>query len=273
MINTSRNGTRYQVNGHDNADALLLIHGLGLNRHIWQDYIPAFEQDYRVISYDLFGHGESAAPPRKPDLSVYAEQIISLIDELGVDRISLIGFSLGGMINRRLAMDYPDRANALVILNSPHERTPEMQKLVEERASDTAAGGAAVTLDATIERWFTQPFREQNADYIQQVRDWVLSNNPEHYADCRWVLATGVIELINPQPPITHPTLVMTCENDSGSTPAMSQAIASEIEGSSVVIVPHLKHMGLAEDPDFFIAVLVEFLDRIAQARSAGETR
>lgn len=262
MISTSNNGTQYQASGQRGADALVFIHGLGLNRQIWNDYIPAFEQDYHVISYDLFGHGESVGPPRKPDLSVYSEQIVSLLDELGIDRAALIGFSLGGMINRRMAIDHGDRVSALAILNSPHERTAQAQKLVEERASDTAAGGAAATLDATIERWFTQSFREQNADYIQQVRDWVLANNPQHYADCRWVLATGVIELINPQPPITQPTLVMTCENDSGSTPAMSQGIASEIDGAETIIVPQLQHMGLAEQPGLFIAPIKQFLEK-----------
>lgn len=262
MTNTSQNGTRYQISGPEDADTLVFIHGLGLNRQIWNNYLPAFEQDYRVISYDLFGHGESAAPPRKPDLTVYSEQIVSLIDELGIDRVALIGFSLGGMINRRMAMDYGNRVSALAILNSPHERTPEAQKLVEERASDTAAGGVAATLEATIERWFTQPFREQNPDYIQQVRDWVLANNPADYTDCRWVLATGVIELINPQPPITHPTLVMTCEYDSGSTPAMSLGIASEIDGAEAIIVPQLQHMGLAEQPQLFIEPVMQFLNK-----------
>lgn len=256
----SKDGTCYQVRGPANADTLVLIHGLGLNRRIWAQYIPAFARYYRVISYDLFGHGESAAPPCKPDLTVYSEQIVSLLDELNIDRAALIGFSLGGMINRRVAMDHADRVNALVILNSPHERTPEAQRLVEERASDTAAGGISATMDATIERWFTPDYRQQNDVYIQQVRDWVLANNPENYTDCRWVLATGVIELIDPEPPITQPTLVMTCENDSGSTPAMSEAIANEIEGAGCIIVPELQHMGLTEQPRLFIEPITGFL-------------
>lgn len=260
MSKVSQNGTSYEITGPEYGEAIVFVHGLGLNRQIWQDYIPEFAVQYRVLSYDLFGHGESDAPPRQPDLSVYAEQLIELMDELGIERIAIIGFSLGGMINRRVAMDHGDRVSAILILNSPHERSPEAQKLVEERASDVAAGGAAATLDATIERWFTQSFREQKPDYIQQVRDWVLANNPGHYADCRWVLATGVIELINPQPPIRHPTLVMTCENDSGSTPAMSHGIASEIEGAKTIIVPHLQHMGLVEQPQLFIEAVRRFL-------------
>jgi len=262
MSENSRNGTCYEVHGRDAGETLLFIHGLGLNRQIWQDYIPSFTDNYRVISYDLFGHGESSAPPRKPDLTVYSEQIVDLLDELSIQRVALIGFSLGGMINRRMAMDHGDRVSALAILNSPHERGEEAQKLVEQRATDTAAGGPGATLDSTIERWFTTAYRQANSEYIQQVRDWVLANDPALYADCRWVLANGVVELIRPSNPVNHPTLVMTCEHDSGSTPKMAHDIAGEIIGAETIIVPELQHMGLAEQPDFFIAPIKLFLEK-----------
>ena len=263
MSKVSQNGTSYDIAGSENNEAIVFVHGLGLNRHIWKDYIHEFANQYRVLSYDLFGHGESVAPPRLPDLSVYAKQLIELMDELGIKRIAIIGFSLGGMINRRVAMDHGDRVSALLILNSPHERSPVAQKLVEERAFDSAQGGPGATLDATIERWFTAEFRLANPDYIQQVRDWVLANDATLYAQCRQVLATGVIELINPQPAIKHPTLVITCENDSGSTPAMSHGIASEIEGAQAIIVPELQHMGLVEKAALFIKPMQQFLKAI----------
>ena len=69
-----------------------------------------------------------------------------------------------------------------------------------------------------------------------------------------------MVELIRPEPPLWHPTLVMTCENDSGSTPAMSRAIGGEIKDAGVVIVPRLQHMGLVEQPALFLAPIREFL-------------
>ena len=128
---------------------------------------------------------------------------------------------------------------------------------------DAAAGGPGATLEAAIERWFTPEFRKSHDIFVERVRQWVLANDAEIYAQCRQVLAAGVVELIRPQPPISHPTLVMTCEHDSGSTPAMSRAIASEIDGAEVIIVPDLKHMGLTENPSFFINSLFEFLDAV----------
>ena len=264
MPKTSNNGSVYEISGPTDAAVLVLVHGLGLNRHVWDEYVLQFAQRYRVLSYDLYGHGESAAPPVKPSLTTFSEQLVELLDELGIEQCSIIGFSLGGMINRRFAMDHPERLRAMAILNSPHERGDDAQKLVEQRATDSAAGGPGATLDATIQRWFTKDYISAHPEFITTVRDWVLANDADDYALCRQVLAFGVVELIRPQPPITHPTLIITCENDSGSTPAMSQAIASEISGSQIVIVPGLQHMGLCENPSFFIAAVVEFLDSLA---------
>ena len=95
------------------------------------------------------------------------------------------------------------------------------------------------------------------------MRQWVLANDPISYAQCRRVLASGVTELIRPNPPITTPTLVITAENDTGSTPAMSIAIGAEIAGSQTIIVPHLQHMGLVEVPELFTQPLLGFLDDV----------
>ncbi len=256
----SKAGTSYELSGPSGAPVLVLVHGLGLTRATWDEFVPAFKQHYRVLTYDLCGHGESALPREKPSLTVLSDQLVALLDELGIARVAIVGFSLGGMINRRFAIDHPSRVAALVILNSPHEREPEAQRLVEERAVQTSAGGPAATIDSTLERWFTPEFRQNAADVVTKIRAKVLANDPDNYTRHRQVLAGGVIELIRPMPPITAPTLVMTCEHDSGSTPSMSHAIASEIEGAETVIVPGLQHLGLIERPDLFIQPILQFL-------------
>lgn len=261
MKKRSNNGTVYELSGPENAPVIALVHGLGLNRHTWSAHEPLFSASYRVLNYDLYGHGESVPPPIKPTLSLFADQLCDLLDFLCIEKCAVVGFSLGGMINRRFALDYPDQATALAILNSPHERGEEAQKLVEERAKKSAAGGPGATLDTTLKRWLTPEFLKNEPEIVEQIRQWVLANEPEVYAQCRWVLANGVIEIIRPEPPLSLPTLVMTCENDTGSTPAMSHAIASEIPNSQTIIVPKLQHLGLLERPELFTKPILEFLD------------
>ena len=259
-------GTAYDVTGPEGAPVVVLIHGLGLTRAAtWRKMIPMLAARFRVVSYDLCGHGATVIPEEEPSLTVLSEQVIALMDELGIDQAALVGFSLGGMINRRVAMDHPARVLALGILNSPHERGEAQQKLVEERARDTSAGGPGATIDATLARWFTPAFCAARPDVLQEVRDVVMANDHDNYAKHRFVLAAGVTELIRPAPPITHPTLIITSEGDSGQPPAMSHAIGSEIAGSEVIILPELQHMGLVERPELFADPVISFLDRVLQ--------
>ena len=265
----SPQGTAYDLTGPATAPVVVLIHGLGLTRQTWADHLPALSGAYRVLTYDLSGHGGTARPVRSPSpsLTVLADQLRDLMDHLHITRAALIGFSLGGMINRRFAMDHPDRVSALVILNSPHERSPEGQRLVEDRAAASDAGPAA-TIEATLDRWFTPGFRISHPDAVARVRASVLANDPGNFARHRQVLAHGVKELIRPEPPITHPTLVITCENDTGSTPDMSRSIAAEIPGARVQIIPALQHLGLIEQPGLFIAPISDFLAQTTKDRT-----
>ena len=263
----SPQGTAYDLTGPATAPVVVLIHGLGLTRQTWADHATALSDAYRVLTYDLSGHGESARPVRTPSLTVLSDQLRDLMDHLTITRAALIGFSLGGMINRRFAMDHPDRVSALVILNSPHERSPEAQRLVEDRAAASDSGPAA-TIEATLDRWFTPGFRTIHPDAVAQVRASVLANDPENFARHRQVLAHGVKELIRPEPLITHPTLIITCENDTGSTPGMSRTIAAEIPGARVQIIPALQHLGLIEQPGLFTAPISDFLAQTNKNRT-----
>lgn len=260
----SQLGTAYDLTGPEDAPCVVLIHGLGLTRDsTWGQIAPVLARRYRVLAYDLLGHGQTALPRFPVTLTALSNQLIVLMDELRIDRAALVGFSLGGMINRRLAMDHQGRVSALIVLNSPHDRGEEQQQIVEQRARETAAGGPAAGIDVTLARWFTEGFRRNFADQVAAVRDIVLANGPANYAAHRQVLAEGVRELIAPAPPLTHPMLVMTCEHDSGSTPAMSHAIAAETQSARTEIVPQLQHLGLIEQPSLFHEPVRTFLDRV----------
>lgn len=263
MNRVTADGTACTLSGPEDAPVVALVHGLGLHRGTFRDYVPTLAHSYRVVAYDLYGHGESAAPPERPGLSLYARQLAGLLDAVGIERCCVAGFSLGGMINRRFAIDHRGRVSSLIVLNSPHERGPELQRRVEAQAADAAAGGPGATIDAAIARWFTPDFIERHPEAIAEVRSWVLANDPAVYADARRVLAHGVLELIRPDPPIASPALVMTCEHDAGSTPAMARAIASEIAGAECIVLPGLRHMGLMERPDLFLEPMLDFLGRI----------
>ena len=253
-------GTAYDVSGPVEAPVVVLIHGLGLCRSLWHPHIAALSQYFRVINYDLYGHGDSAPAPQTASLKVYADQLAKLLDVLELTKVCVVGFSIGGMINRRFALDYPQYLTSLVILNSPHNRGEELQHQVELRAKKVKEQGASATMSDALKRWFTPEYL-QNSEGADQVVAWREQVDAESYAQAAWVLANGVRELVNPKTPISTPTLVITCENDSGSTPAMSHAIANEIHGARTLIIPRLQHLGLLEDAPLFTQPILSFLN------------
>ena len=256
-------GTAFEQHGDPARPTVVLIHGLGLSRRLFDPMIDSFAADFHVLTYDLYGHGESAPPPRTADLSLFAEQIRELLEVTGVEKAALVGFSIGGMINRRFALDFPERLSALAIWSSPHDRGVEGQQAVEDRAATVRDQGTMSTLPAALERWFTPEFRAAAPGKVDHVRQWRELVDAEGYAQAAWVLAHGVRELIRPATPITARALVMTAENDNGSTPAMSHAITAELPfAEPTLIIPRLQHLGLMEDPEAFAAPTLTFLKR-----------
>lgn len=256
-------GTAYALRGSAEAPLVVLIHGLGLNREVWDPVVQALQADYRVLTYDILGHGQTPHPGEPQTLATMARQLGGLLDHLGVRAAALVGFSLGGMIVRRFAQDEPERTLALAILHSPHRRTPEAQAAILARVAQAAVQGPAATVEAALIRWFSDAFRLGNPAAMQKVRGWVLGNNPATYAQYYRILADGIEEIVAPRPPISCPTMVMTADQDYGNGPDMTFAIAAEIAGSETVILPGLRHMALMEDPPSTNAALVAFLTRV----------
>ncbi len=261
MSDHAPDGTAYDLTGPLDAPCVVLIHGLGLSRRLWDPHLAAFAA-YRVLRYDLYGHGDSVHAPRTTDLRLFADQIAGLMDHLGIKSAHIVGFSIGGMINRRFALDHGKKALSLAILNSPHDRGPEAQTQVEARAQSVRDQGAFSTFDAALKRWFTPDYLT-TGEGPTQVRRWREQVDAESYAQTAWVLAHGVRELTGRDGQITLPTLVMTCENDSGSTPDMTHAIAAEIPNAAAIVIPRLQHLGLMEDPAAFTKPVLNFLQRI----------
>ncbi len=252
-------GTAYTLTGPANAPAVVLIHGLGLNRAVWQ-WMVADLAGFRVLTYDLIGHGDSALPEGQPVLRDLSDQLLRLLDQLGIANAGIVGFSLGGMVARRFAQDHPGRSAALAILHSPYRRAPDAQAAIEARVTQAETSGPAATVEAALVRWYTDAARATQPDLMTLTRAWVLANDPKAYPRLYRILATGVDEVSSPTPPIRCPTLVLTADEDHGNSPEMAAAIAMEIPRARLVILQGLRHMALAEDPPAVNGPVRDFL-------------
>lgn len=259
----TKDGTHYDFY-ENKGPVVVLIHGFGLERTMWKWQVNALKERYSVLTYDLLGSGNSAPPEKTPSLTLFSQQLVALIDELKIDQAAVLGFSLGGMISRRFAMDHPQRLWALGILHSAYQRESAAHNAIQKRVYQARTEGPQATVEAALERWFTEDFRRSNSTTMDFVRESILANDKTIYPLIYQVLVDGVDELVKPKPPISCPTLVMTSDEDYGNSVAMMHAIAAEIPEATTVILPGLRHMAMLQAPSVFNRMLMEYLDKYA---------
>lgn len=258
--------TAFEVSG--SGPTVVLIHGLGLNRNMWQWQLHSLTPHFRVLCYDLLGHGESDKPVGPYAMTDMVEQLSALMIEVDIKRAAIVGFSLGGLIAQAFALAHADKISALAILNSAHARSDADRQSIMQRVQQVRESGPAATVDAALERWFSEDFAAANAEVLDQVRRWVSANDRQAYPQAYKLLADADIGLEDAIAGIRCPTLVLTGEQDFGNSPEMATQMAEKIPQSELHVLPGLRHMALAEDPAAVNAILVSFLRKSSGTRT-----
>lgn len=245
---------------------VLFLHGVGASLESWDALLTELSPGRRYVRMDLRGHGRSMRTPGPYSLAAMAADVAGLLDRLGVDTVHLVGFSLGGLIAQAVALDYPDRVRSLALLSTVAGRTPEEQTRVLERERMLEKDGPLTHLANAVERWFTPEFIARNPDAIEARRKSAMQNDPACYLAAYRVLSRN--DLGDRLHAIRTPTLVLTGENDVGSSARMSRFMHERIVGSELHILPGLKHSILTEAPGQVAAILEPFL---LKAEEIGE--
>jgi len=256
-------GTSYLVTGQ--GQPVVLIHGVGLNKEMWGGQIVGLAPRFRVIAYDMLGHGASPRPEQGTELGGYADQLLELLDHLELAQATVIGFSMGGLVARAFALHYPQRLSGLAILNSVFNRSPEQRAGVIERTSQAAEHGPDANAEAALSRWFSREYQAANPAQIAAIRQTLASNDPQGYLTTYTLFATQDMYRAEDLGSIAVPTLVATGELDPGSTPEMARQLAAHIRGAQVAVLEEQRHMMPVESPRLVNQLLLDFLGR-AQA-------
>jgi pimeloyl-ACP methyl ester carboxylesterase len=251
-------GTRYLAAGE--GPAVVLIHGVGLNKEMWGGQFVGLAPHYRVIAYDMLGHGGSPRPAPDTPLQDYAGQLLELLDHLQVNSAAVVGFSMGGLVARAFALHYPERLDALVVLNSVFNRSAEQRAGVIERTRQAAEHGPDANAEAALTRWFSHEYQAANPAQIAALRQTLASNDPQGYLTTYQLFATQDMYRSDDLARIRAPALIATGELDPGSTPQMARQLAERITGAQVRILADQRHMMPVESPRLVNRMLLEFL-------------
>lgn len=254
-----RDGTCARIWGA--GPALVFLHGVGLNQSIWAEQVKAFAHTHQIITYDLLGHGRSAAVSENAVLGDWVHQLEMLVEELKLERFSLVGFSFGGMIAQAYAAKNAGRTEKLVLMSTVYDRSDDERAGVLARLDVATREGPQAITGAALTRWFSPEFATEFPVVMQGYERMLRNNDVTSFLAAYKCFATGDKQLVDIVSGIGCPTLVMTGELDGGSTPDMARRLAATIPSARCFLIPQGRHMMPVEMPDEVNSVLRRILN------------
>ncbi|NVH76753.1 alpha/beta fold hydrolase [Paraburkholderia sp. JPY432] len=256
-------GTCYSVYARQSdaaAETVVLIHGVGMNQSVWAPQIDALSESFRVVVYDMLGHGDSVLPSAEPSLDEYAAQLASLLDALRIERAHVVGHSMGALVALEFALTHPERTLSVAALNAVYDRTPAQREAVMTRAATLGDARADTGVDGTLSRWFGDPIPGHLTQAARAVRALLLAVDPVGYARTYRLFACSDDAHVGRLASLAIPALFLTGEGDPNSSAQMSRAMAAAAPQGRAEVIANARHMMNVTDPERVNASLLAFL-------------
>ena len=244
----------YEVSGKEGAPWLVLSHSLACSVRMWDPQVAAFKDRFRILNYDMRGHGASAAPSGAYSLEMLADDVLGLMKQCGIQKARFVGLSIGGMIGQTLALKHPAPFEKMVLADTTHTQNPEMIKSWDDRIGIAQTQGMTALLASTMERWFTPAFRERPE--AKKIAELIVATPVNGYVGCGE--AFKKLNTTARLKDIKLPVLALTGESDAAA--AGTRYIGEQIRGAKFVSIPQAAHIANIEQPEKFTQALREFL-------------
>jgi 3-oxoadipate enol-lactonase/4-carboxymuconolactone decarboxylase len=245
---------RVAVDGPPGAPAVLLLHSLGSNLHIWDAQAHALAHGHRVVRFDMRGHGLSEVGAEPCAIDDFARDALAVLDALSIKTAHVAGVSIGGMIAQAVAARAPERVTSLILVDTALAIPPPQMWL--DRAATVRAEGIAVVADASLARWVS-------ADYLASpagrgLRQMMLRTTTEGYAQAAEALARA--DLTARTRALRVPTLVIVGEHDPSTPVASAEALRDAIPGAQLIVIPGALHVPMLDHAEVTTAAIRAFL-------------
>jgi len=244
------------LDGPEDGPVLVFGPSLGTDVGLFDAQAAEFSGTHRVVRFDLRGHGGSEVVPGPCTIEDLADDVLGMLDELGVDRFSYVGVSIGGAIGQQLALTVPERLDRLALIATsaqfadPPTWVARAQQ-VREQGTEMMAGSRTGT-------WFTAEFAERDPAEAERLVAMLRKTPPEGYAACCEAIST--FDVRDRLPEISAPTLVVAGAEDPATPVDMVKLIADGVPGATFVVVAGAGHLPNATDPGVVNPALREHL-------------
>jgi 3-oxoadipate enol-lactonase / 4-carboxymuconolactone decarboxylase len=254
----------YRLEGRGDGPVLVLSHSIGTDHAMWSLQLPDLLSHFRVLRYDIRGHGASDAPKDDYSIEELGRDVLGLADALKISEFAFCGLSLGGAIGQWLAIHSADRVSRLILASTSPQFGPRSNW--DARRKAVLDGGMAAIVDLAMQRFFSSETLAQGDVYAQGVRRVILGTDPAGYAGCCAALRDA--DHTQHLRQIHVPTLLIVGERDV-STPwsGHGEILAREIPQAQVLHLP-AAHLSNLERPRTFTVALLDFLRPRSDSKS-----
>ncbi len=243
---------RYEVG---RGEPVVLVHGLGDDHRAWRRVVAPLMLTRRVVLYDLRGHGGSPLGDADGSLAQLGADLVRVLDDAQIERATIAGFSLGGTIAMRAALDAPDRVSALALIGTSSRVNSAARGWYEERAALVEREDPE--LRATLDKDTEDVYRNRPEEIEAGLRIRRESTaDPRGFANaCR---AMAGLKLDDEIGAISVPTVLVAGDADQHCPPRASEIIASKIPGATVQVLEDAGHPLPVERPDEVAQAILE---------------
>ena len=242
------------------TEPLVFVHGVGLDQKMWNSQVNSFS-DHSIITYDLLGHGKTPYNKEEITLNDFSDQLDYLLKFLKIDKINLVGFSLGSLVALNFASKFQDKLKSLTLIGTTYKRTEEQKALVIERF-EQAKLNKPISKQA-LKRWFTDRYLDNHPEIYDQFIEILKKDDDDHLNFLKaYKLFANHQDNIDIIKNIKTKTLIMTGSGDTGSTVQMSKSLSDDLTNSSFIEIKNGKHLCSIECADDVNINLKNFINR-----------
>lgn len=248
------------------APAIIFIHGFPFTKNMWDHQLELLKSNFRVIAYDVRGHGGSkSSTPLSLDL--FTEDLIQFMDALQLEKVMLCGLSLGGYIALHAIEKYPERFNALMLCGTQCAAdTVEIKKSRAEKADLVKSKGMEVFADLSIKNLFAPTSFTARKEEVRAIRQMIADNSTEFICNGLTALAERK-ETCSSLSKINIPTLIMVGKEDKITPQEDAEFLHYNIKGSQLEILPYAGHLANLENTHEFNEHLKKFIDSVCKTQ------
>jgi pimeloyl-ACP methyl ester carboxylesterase len=245
------------------GSTVVLLHGYPFNRSMWHEQTRALSTDYRVITPDLRGLGETTVTSEPSTMEEMARDVAALLDELEIQRVVLGGLSMGGYVTLAFYRRFPLRVRALILADTRSQAdTTEAARKREEQAEKILKEGMQAIADDFLKKVLAPATLSEKPETVERVREMILKTEPQGAANALRGMArrpdqTDFLE------EILAPTLILVGSEDKLTPPTDAELMRREIRGSRLEIINGASHLSNLERPAEFNLALRSFLDEL----------